>query len=81
MNGENKNKLGTASRLLELPREGRCRPAQVASVMGICRATLYNRIREGKLPPLRKDGERISFWFVEEIRPFLRPPEAIDAQD
>lgn len=74
-----KKKLATVSQLVDLPKEGRCRPAQVARVMGICRATLYNRIKEGKLPPLRKDGERISFWFVEEIRPYLRPPEAIDA--
>ena len=74
-----KKKLATVSQLVDLPTEGRCRPAQVARVMGICRATLYNRIKEGKLPPLRKDGERISFWFVEEIRPYLRPPEAIDA--
>ena len=74
-----KKKLATVSQLVDLPKEGRCRPAQVARVMGICRATLYNRIKQGKLPPLRKDGERISFWFVEEIRPYLRPPEAIDA--
>ena len=74
-----KNNSATVSQLVDLPKEGRCRPAQVARVMGICRATLYNRIKEGKLPPLRKDGERISFWFVEEIRPYLRPPEAIDA--
>lgn len=74
-----KKKLATVSQFVDLPKEGRCRPAQVASVMGICRGTLYNRIKEGKLPPLRKDGERISFWFVEEIRPYLRPPEAIDA--
>lgn len=75
-----KNNLATASQLVDLSKEGRCRPAQVASVMGICRATLYNRIKEGKLPPLRKDGERISFWFVEEIRPYLRTPDPIDAQ-
>lgn len=66
---------------LDLPREGRCRPAQVARMMSVCRATLYNRIRDGKLPPLRKDGERVSFWYVEEIRPYLRPPETIGGQD
>lgn len=55
----------------QLPLEGFVRPRQVAHVLGISRGTLYNRIRDGALPPPQKDG-RITLWPVDVIRKHIR---------
>jgi predicted DNA-binding transcriptional regulator AlpA len=56
---------------LSLPFEGFARPAQVARAFGISEATLYKRIKEGKLPKPEKDGARITRWPVSVIRECL----------
>jgi predicted DNA-binding transcriptional regulator AlpA len=56
---------------LSLPLEGFARPAQVAHAFGVCQATLYNYIRDGKIPPPEKDGARITRWPVAVIRECL----------
>lgn len=57
---------------LSLPMEGFARPAQVAHAFGVSRATLYNYIKDGKIPKPEKDGERISRWPVSVIRECLK---------
>ena len=56
---------------LSLPMEGFVRPAQVAHAFGVSRSTLYNYIRDKKIPAPQKDGERISRWPVAVIRACL----------
>lgn len=56
---------------MNLPAEGFVRPAQVARAFGVSRTTLYNRIKDGVLPPPQKDGSRISRWPVALIRKIL----------
>jgi predicted DNA-binding transcriptional regulator AlpA len=56
---------------LSLPLEGFARPAQVAHAFGVSRATLYNYIKDGKIPEPEKDGKRISRWPVAVIRECL----------
>lgn len=51
-----------------LPEIGYLRPKQVASIIGVSRATLYNWIKSGKLPKPRKLGVRMVAWPVEVIR-------------
>lgn len=56
---------------LSLPLEGFARPAQVAHAFGVSRATLYNYIREGKIPAPEKESARLSRWPVAVIRECL----------
>lgn len=51
-----------------LPEIGYLRPKQVALIIGVSRATLYNWIKSGKFPPPRKLGVRMVAWPVEVIR-------------
>ena len=56
---------------LSLPVEGFARPDQVAYAFGVSRATLYNYIKDGKIPRPEKDGSRITRWPVSIIRECL----------
>jgi predicted DNA-binding transcriptional regulator AlpA len=62
----------TKQKDLSLPLEGFARPAQVAFALGVCRATLYNYIRQGKFPEPERDGKRITRWPVAVIRECLK---------
>ena len=53
---------------LTLPEIGYVRPKQVSYIMGVSRATLYNRNKAGKLPKPERLGVRIVAWPVEVIR-------------
>lgn len=43
---------------------------RMADKLEVCRATIYNMIKRGELPPLRKMG-RNSRWRVEELTPYM----------
>jgi predicted DNA-binding transcriptional regulator AlpA len=56
---------------LSLPLEGFARPAQVARAFGVSVPTLYNWIKDGRLPKPEKDGTRVTRWPVAVIREYL----------
>jgi predicted DNA-binding transcriptional regulator AlpA len=65
------NTVNTPAKNLDLPKEGFARPAQVAHAFGVSVPTLYNWIKDGKLPKPEKDGTRITRWPVAVIREYL----------
>lgn len=60
-----------------LPEIGYVRPKQVSHIMGVSRATLYNWIKEGKLPKPHRLGARMVAWPVEVIREKIRTGELL----
>lgn len=51
-----------------LPSEGFVRLPVVLQTLGICKASFYNGIQDGKFPNPIKIGPRTSVWRVEDIR-------------
>lgn len=47
------------------------RPAELAKLLGISKATLFRWTKEGVLPPRRKLGPNVSFFFRGELDRWL----------
>ena len=59
----------------DLPRVGRSVSLdQAAQLMGVCRRTIYNRIRDGRLQTIRTPGgsQRV---LIDSCRTFMSAPE------
>ncbi len=54
-----------------LPGSGFVRLPIVAQLFACSHATVWRRVRDGKLPPPRKLSERVSAWNVAELRAAL----------
>ncbi len=61
---------------LELPKEGFARPAQVAFYLGVSRTTVYDMVRDGRLPAPLKMGTRVTVWPVKIIRALQPSPSS-----
>ena len=55
------------------------RIAEVASMVGLGRSTIYTLIRNGKFPVQRKRTARASVWLLSEVQAYIRgeyvPPQ------
>ncbi|WP_186258576.1 helix-turn-helix transcriptional regulator [Burkholderia gladioli] len=50
------------------------RREEVERVTGICRSTIYSRVKDGTFPPPLKIGPRAVGWRVVDIDAFLASP-------
>lgn len=54
-----------------LPDDARVRLPVVRLLFGVSSVTVWRRVRDGKIPPARKDGG-ITYWLAGELRAALR---------
>lgn len=55
----------------DFPDDTRVRLPAVCLLFGVSPATVWRRVRDGKIPAPRKDG-RITYWLAGEVRAALR---------
>ena len=55
----------------DLPSEGFVRLPAVLRVLGICKTSWWNGIREGRFPKPTKLGRKTACWHVDDIRALI----------
>lgn len=46
---------------------------ELADSLGVCRATVYNMINRGDLPPTAKISTNCAGWYRSRLEPYLKP--------
>ena len=57
------------------------RVKELTKMLGISKECIYKWIREGKFPPPRKIGGRVSIWLYEDIKQWIKKNNSTKSEE